>query len=205
MTGTLAPLLTGFALSAALIVAIGAQNLFVLRQGLRREHVGPVVAFCGLADALLIALGVAGAGAILGAMPGLTRGLALAGAAFLAWYGAKALRRTLAPAAVAAAGGGGLSLGRALAATAGFTLLNPHVYLDTVLLMGAAGSAQPAAARPLFVAGAMTASFAWFATLGYGARLLAPVFTRPSAWRVLDGVVGVTMLALAASLVAGAG
>jgi L-lysine exporter family protein LysE/ArgO len=205
MTDSLAPFLTGFALSAALIVAIGAQNLFVLRQGLQREHVGPVVLFCGMSDAILIALGVAGAGAFLEAMPGLTRGLALAGAAFLTWHGTMALRRTFAPSAMQAGGGGGLTLGRALSATAAFTLLNPHVYLDTVLLMGATGAAQPLAARPFFAAGAMTASFAWFAALGYGARLLVPVFARPAAWRVLDAIIGVTMLALAASLLARTG
>jgi L-lysine exporter family protein LysE/ArgO len=131
--------------------------------------------------------------------------MTLAGAGFLACYGVMALARTAAPAPVAVADGGGLTLGQALAATAAFTLLNPHVYLDTVLLMGAAGSAQPPDARPLFVAGAVAASFAWFAALGFGARLLAPLFVRPGTWRVLDGVVGGTMLALAGSLVLGLG
>ncbi|UIJ44272.1 LysE family transporter [Sphingomonas cannabina] len=200
MTNGISPFLTGFALSAALIMAIGAQNLFVLRQGLKREHVGAIVLFCGGADALLIAAGVGGVGAVLAAIPQLTKALAFAGAAFLGWYGVKALRRMAAPDAMVVAGGGGLTLGRAIAATAGFTFLNPHVYLDTVLLMGAAGSAQPADLRPLFVAGAVTASFAWFAALGYGARLLAPLFARPAAWRVLDALVGATMLALAGSL-----
>lgn len=201
MTSSLSPFLTGFFLSAALIMAIGAQNLFVLRQGLRREHVGPVVLFCGSADALLIAAGVGGVGAFLAALPQLADGLAVGGAAFLAWYGIKALQRLAAPDAMVVGGGQGLTLGRALAATAGFTFLNPHVYLDTVLLMGAAGSAQPAALRPLFVAGAVTASFTWFAALGYGARLLEPLFAKPASWRVLDAIVGVTMLSLAASLV----
>ena len=196
------PFLTGFLLSAALIVAIGAQNLFVLRQGLRREHVGPVVLFCGTADALLIGAGVAGVGAFLTALPRLTTLLALGGAGFLGWYGVQALRRMAAPGAMEVAGMGEASLARALLATAGFTLLNPHVYLDTVLLMGAAGAAQPDAARPAFVAGAALASFAWFAALGYGARLLRPLFARPAAWRVLDAGVGIVMLALAASLVA---
>ncbi|MFO1140801.1 MAG: LysE family transporter [Amaricoccus sp.] len=201
MTSGISTFLTGFALSAALIVAIGAQNLFVLRQGLRREHVGAIVLFCAGADALLIAAGVAGAGALLAAVPHLGGLLALTGAAFLGWYGVRALRRATTSGAMAVAGGAGLTLGRAIAATVGFTLLNPHVYLDTVLLMGAAGSAQPAGARPLFVAGAASASFAWFAGLGYGARLLAPAFARPAAWRLLDALIGVTMLALAASLV----
>ncbi|MBS0561937.1 MAG: LysE family transporter [Proteobacteria bacterium] len=202
MSNALPVFLTGFALSAALIVAIGAQNLFVLRQGLRREHVGPIVLFCGAADAVLIAAGVAGLGAALAAVPQLARLLAGAGAAFLGWYGLKALRRIGAGETMAAGADGGVTLGRALAATAGFTLLNPHVYLDTVLVVGAAGSAQPAALRPLFVAGAAAASFAWFASLGYGARLLAPLFARPAAWRVLDGAVGIVMLTLAAMLAA---
>jgi L-lysine exporter family protein LysE/ArgO len=195
------PFLAGFALSAALIMAIGAQNLFVLRQGVRREHVGPVVLLCGSADALLIVLGVGGVGAFLAAVPQLTRAMAWGGAAFLGWYALKALRRAAAPDATPAGVPGEATLARALAATAGFTFLNPHVYLDTVLLMGAAGSAQPEAARPLFVAGAVLASFTWFSALGYGARGLAPLFARPAAWRALDALVGVIMLALAASLV----
>lgn len=200
MTDIFAPFLSGFLLSAALIMAIGAQNLFVLRQGLKREHVGPVVLFCGSADALLIVVGVAGVGAFLAAVPQLTLFLTIGGAAFLGWYGFKALRRMAAPEAMAVASNGSISLGGAMAATAGFTFLNPHVYLDTVLLMGAAGSAQPAALRPIFVAGAVSASFTWFAALGYGARLLVPLFARPTAWRVLDAIVGITMLSLAASL-----
>lgn len=202
MTSPITPFLTGFALSAALIVAIGAQNLFVLRQGVRREHVGAVVLFCGGMDGLLVVLGVAGVGAALAAIPELTLALTFGGAAFLAWYGLVALRRMARPDAMRLVGGDRLSLGQALAAAAGFTLLNPHVYLDTVLLMGAAGSAQPAPARPLFVAGAVVASLSWFLALGYGARLLAPLFARPAAWRVLDALVGATMLALSASLLA---
>lgn len=200
MTNMFAPFLSGFLLSAALIMAIGAQNLFVLRQGLKREHVGPVVLFCGSADALLILAGVAGVGAFLAAAPQLTLFLTIGGAAFLGWYGLKALRRMAAPETMAVASNGSISLGGAIAATAGFTFLNPHVYLDTVLLMGAAGSAQPAALRPIFVAGAVSASFTWFAALGYGARLLVPLFARPMAWRVLDAIVGITMLSLATSL-----
>lgn len=197
----LLPFTTGFLLSGALIIAIGAQNLFVLRQGLRREHVGAIVLFCGTADALLIAAGVAGVGAFLTALPQLTTLLALGGAGFLGWYGVQALRRMAAPDSMAVMAAGETTLARALIATAGFTLLNPHVYLDTVLLMGAAGSAQPEATRPVFVAGAALASFSWFAALGYGARLLRPFFARPSAWRVLDAGVGLVMLTLAASLV----
>ncbi len=197
----LSPFVTGFLASGALIVAIGAQNLFVLRQGLRREHVGAIVLFCGAADALLMSAGVGGVGALLGAAPMLRLALALGGAGFLGWYGVGALRRMAAPGAMRVSAAGGVSMGRALAATAGFTFLNPHVYLDTVLLLGTLGGALPPALRPVFVAGAATASFMWFAALGYGARLLRPVFERPASWRVLDALVGTVMLSLAASLI----
>ena len=202
MTNILSPFASGFFLSAALIMAIGAQNLFVLRQGLRREHVGAIVLFCASADALLIAAGVGGVGAFLAAIPQLTKALTAGGALFLVWYGVKALRRLAAPDAMVVGDGQSVTLGRALASTAAFTFLNPHVYLDTVLLMGAAGSTQPAALRPIFIVGAASASFAWFAALGFGARLLKPIFVRPAAWRILDAFVGSVMLTLAASLIA---
>jgi L-lysine exporter family protein LysE/ArgO len=204
MTIFLPAFLSGFALSAALIMAIGAQNLFVLRQGLRGEHVGAIVLFFGLSDAILIVAGVGGMGAFLSAAPQVTTVLALGGAAFLAWYGIAAFRRMAAPSAMTAAAGSSLSLGRAMATGAAFTFLNPHVYLDTVLLMGTAGSSQPEDVRSFFVLGAASASFAWFAALGYGARLLQPVFGRPAAWRILDAVVAAVMLSLAASLLVGA-
>lgn len=197
--------ITGFATSAALIVAIGAQNLFVLRQGLRHEHVAPIVLFCGCADALLIVIGVSGVGAILGALPQLTTLLTLAGAAFLTGYGVMALRRMTATSNAALNETKSRTLTQALATTAAFTFLNPHVYLDTVLLLGTVGSAQPVPLRPLFAAGAAAASFTWFAALGFGARLMKPIFTKPAAWRLLDLSVGLTMLALAASLVIHAG
>jgi L-lysine exporter family protein LysE/ArgO len=191
----------GLGLSLGLIVAIGAQNAFVLRQGLRREHVGSVVLFCAAADALLIGAGVLGMARALGANPGLARALALAGAAFLAAYGVRALRRALQPHRLQAApGGAGLGRSAAVAQAAAFTLLNPHVYLDTVLLVGSIGAQQPPALRGWFVAGASAASLGWFALLGFGARLLAPWFARPRAWQVLDVLIGLTMLSLAALL-----
>ncbi|MCF6371366.1 LysE/ArgO family amino acid transporter [Rhizobium halophilum] len=195
------PFVSGFALSAALIMAIGAQNLFVLRQGLKGEHVGAVVLFFSLSDALLIAAGVSGVGVFLTALPHLATILTVGGALFLAWYGITALRRMTSTNAMSVTATERLSLGRAMVMGAAFTFLNPHVYLDTVLLMGAAASAQPEASRRFFAVGAATASFTWFAILGYGARLLQPVFTRPVAWRILDAVVGIVMLSLAASLV----
>jgi len=192
---------TGFALSATLIIAIGAQNSFVLRQGLRREHVVAIVAFCALADLALISAGVAGLAKVLGRAPSLTLALTIAGTLFLMWYGLRAVRRAFQPQALRAAGVARQSLRGAVAQAAAFTFLNPHVYLDTVLLMGSVGARQPADARLWFVGGAALASGAWFTALGFGARLLAPLFSRPRAWQVLDILVGATMLALAASLV----
>ncbi len=200
MANLLAPFFMGFVSSAALIIAIGAQNLFVLRQGLRREHVVPIVLFCSCADALLIIAGVAGVGALIGAAPHFRMLLTLGGSAFLFWHGVTALRRLSAANRIEIGGANGLTLRRAIALTAGFTFLNPHVYLDTVLLLGTIGSAQPAASRPIFAIGAISASASWFVALGFGARLLKPLFTRPAAWRALDAIVGVTMLALAGSL-----
>jgi L-lysine exporter family protein LysE/ArgO len=192
----------GLALSLGLIVAIGAQNAFVLRQGLRREHVAPVVLFCALADALLITAGVMGMAQALGERPGLAKALALAGAAFLAWYGWQALLRARhASRLQAAEGGAGLSRSAALAQAAAFTLLNPHVYLDTVLLVGSIGAQQPAGLQGWFIAGSSIASLGWFTALGFGARGLAPLFARPRAWQVLDGLIGLTMWTMSALLV----
>jgi L-lysine exporter family protein LysE/ArgO len=192
---------TGFALSATLIAAIGAQNSFVLRQGLRREHVLAIVAFCAIADLVLISAGVAGLAKVAGHAPILTMTLTIGGTSFLLWYGLRALRRALQPQALRAAAGARVSLRGAVAQAAAFTFLNPHVYLDTVLLMGSIGARQPADSRLWFVGGAALASGAWFTTLGFGARLLAPLFSRPRAWQVLDILVGMTMLALAGALV----
>jgi L-lysine exporter family protein LysE/ArgO len=194
--------LQGLLLGLGLIVAIGAQNAFVLRQGLRREHIGSVVLFCALADAVLIGAGVMGMGQALGQSPLLARALALAGALFLAVYGCRALGRACRPGRLEAAAGS-KQLGRAavLAQAAAFTLLNPHVYLDTVLLVGSIGAQQPSALRGWFVLGASSASIAWFALLGFGSRRLAPLFARPRAWQVLDGLIGLTMFVLSAMLV----
>jgi L-lysine exporter family protein LysE/ArgO len=192
----------GLVISLGLIVAIGAQNAFVLRQGLRREHVASVVLFCAVSDALLITAGVFGMAQALGDRPQLARALALAGAAFLAWYGWKALQRLRQIDRLQAAPGGeALSRGAAVAQAAAFTLLNPHVYLDTVLLVGSMGAQQPAPLQIWFVAGASVASALWFGALGFGARWLAPWFARPKAWQILDGLIGLTMWLLAALMV----
>jgi L-lysine exporter family protein LysE/ArgO len=160
-----------------------------------------IVAFCALADLALISAGVAGLATVLGSAPILTMALTIAGTLFLLWYGLRALRRALQPRSLRAAGSMRVSLRGAIAQAAAFTFLNPHVYLDTVLLMGSIGARQPADSRLWFVGGAALASGAWFAALGFGARLLAPLFSRPRAWQVLDVLVGATMLALAAALV----
>lgn len=192
----------GMLLGLGLIVAIGAQNAFVLRQGLRREHVGSVVVFCALADALLITAGVLGMAQALGERPALSQALALGGAAFLAVYGWRALQRARQVSALDVTTTGlRLSRGAALAQAAAFTLLNPHVYLDTVLLVGSIGAQQPAPLQGWFAAGASSASLLWFGALGFGARWLAPWFARPRAWQVLDALIGVTMWVLSAMLV----
>lgn len=194
--------LTGATLGLTLIVAIGAQNAFVLRQGLRREHVGAIVAFCALADALLMVAGVAGLAQVLGKRPLLAWWLTAGGASFLLLYGLRALWRAARPGTLQAADGqASITLAQALAQTAAFTLLNPHVYLDTVLLVGSVG-AQMGDARWWFAGGAALSSVLWFSALGYGARWLAPVFAKPRAWQVLDGVIGLVMLLLAGMLVA---
>jgi L-lysine exporter family protein LysE/ArgO len=192
---------TGFALCATLIIAIGAQNAFVLRQGLRREHVLVIVAFCALADLLLIGAGVAGVAQVLGQAPRLTLALTAGGTLFLTYYGIRALSRACKSSAMSVTEGTtSISLRNAVAQAAGFTFLNPHVYLDTVLLMGSIGARQPSDLRFWFVGGAAAASGAWFTTLGFGARLLRPVFRTSRAWKILDTLVGITMLVLASSL-----
>ncbi|WP_240675501.1 LysE/ArgO family amino acid transporter [Cellulomonas endophytica] len=201
MPPTLLAALSGLGLGLSLIVAIGAQNAFVLRQGLRREHVGAVVAVCAVSDAVLIAAGVAGAGAVVSAHPGVLTAVRLGGAAFLAAYGLLAARRALRPQVLDTAEGTGRTpLRTTLATVLALTWLNPHVYLDTVVLLGSIAQGHPGR-QGWFAAGAVLGSVAWFSALGWGARLLRPVFARPGAWRVLDGTIAVVMLALAASLV----
>jgi L-lysine exporter family protein LysE/ArgO len=194
--------LQGLALSLGLIVAIGAQNAFVLRQGLRREHVASVVFFCAITDALLIAAGVLGMAQALGDRPMVAHALALAGAVFLAAYGWNALRHALQQNSLFAHDeGDGLTWAAAMAQAAAFTLLNPHVYLDTVLLVGSIGAQQPADLQAWFVAGASSASLLWFCALGFGAQWLAPLFAKPRAWQVLDILIGLTMWVLSGMLV----
>ncbi len=193
--------LAGFGLGFSLILAIGAQNAFVLRQGLRRAHVLPVVLTCAISDAVLIAAGVAGFGALAEAVPGLDLWMRIFGAAFLIWYGGRTLRAAWRGGQALTAGEGAQSLRAALLTCLALTWLNPHVYLDTVVLLGAVSAQYDD--RLAFALGAMTASFVFFFSLGFGARALAPVFARPRAWQVLDVVVGLTMWAIAAKLLLG--
>ncbi|WP_171904863.1 LysE/ArgO family amino acid transporter [Hoeflea olei] len=197
----LAPALSGLLLGGSLIVAIGAQNAFILRQGLIRQHVFVLCLICALSDALLIGLGVAGLGAIIAGSELLIAVVTLGGAVFLAGYALLALKRALSPSALKAASAGPGSLRAAVATCLAFTFLNPHVYLDTVLLVGGLSGRYEGAGRLAFALGAMAASFIWFFGLGYGARVLAPLFARPAAWRVLDGLIALVMAALSASLV----
>jgi L-lysine exporter family protein LysE/ArgO len=198
-----ADIVAGFLSGAVLIIAIGAQNAFVLRQGIRREHVFPVVLVCAAADALLIAVGVAGLGALIRSVPVLMDVARYGGATFLVAYGVAAARRALRPHQLIVDSADGTSLGAALATCLAFTFLNPHVYLDTVILLGSLASQRGDEGRWWFWVGAAAASVAWFFALGYGARLLGPVFSRPAAWRVLDSLIALIMFGLGLSLLTG--
>jgi L-lysine exporter family protein LysE/ArgO len=198
-----AAFLPGFLLGLSLIAAIGAQNAFVLRQGLRQEHVFAICAVCAGSDAILIAAGVAGFGAIVTAVPWLAPVMRYGGAAFLFAYALRSLwsawhnRAALNPSADERK-----SLGATILTCLAFTWLNPHVYLDTLVLLGSISTGY-AGRRLAFALGAITASFFFFFALGYGARLLRPLFAKPKAWRVLDALIGITMLALAVKLAIG--
>jgi L-lysine exporter family protein LysE/ArgO len=196
----LSPFITGFAIGGSLIIAIGAQNAFVQRQGIKREHVFAVALFCAVSDAALIALGVAGLGFLIQRVPGLLVGVTLFGIAFLGLYGLRAARRAAFPAAMEVGAGPPVTLRQALAACAAFTLLNPHVYLDTVILVGSLAAPYSGDQRWAYGLGAASASFAWFFSLAYGARLLTPLFAKPVAWRVLDAIIACIMFAIAAKL-----
>ena len=195
--------LSGLGFGLSLIIAIGAQNAFVLRQGLRREHVLAVVLVCALSDAVLIAVGVAGLGTIVQLAPWLLVVVRIAGAAFLIGYGLLAARRALRPATMQTdAAGEQTALLPVLATVLALTWLNPHVYLDTVVLLGSVAGTH-GDERWAFGVGAALGSVLWFSALGFGARLLRPVFAKPIAWRVLDGIIAVVMIAIAVSLLLG--
>ncbi|KXG88029.1 LysE/ArgO family amino acid transporter [Agrobacterium bohemicum] len=195
--------MTGVTMGLTLIVAIGAQNAFVLRQGLRGEHVFAVVFACALSDAILITIGVTAFRQIAAVLPALEPAMRYAGAAFLFWYGAKSLQSALGASNVLAAASGTVtSLGSTLATCLALTWLNPHVYLDTVVLLGTISTQFPGAEKA-FWAGAVTSSFLFFFCLGYGARWLRPIFANPRSWRVLEGVIALTMWLIAIKLLTG--
>ena len=193
------PLLVGFIASFTLIAAIGAQNAFVLRQGIRREHVLPVVALCTVSDIVLISAGIAGVGALINAHPSALNIAKFGGALFLVGYGLLAARRAWRPSSLTPSEAAPTRLIEVLLTCAALTFLNPHVYLDTVVLLGALAN-EHRDERWLFGVGAVTASAVWFVGLGLGARQLAGLFARPLTWRVLDGLIAVMMIGLGMSL-----
>lgn len=193
--------LSGLGFGLSLIVAIGAQNAFVLRQGVRGQHVLPVIAVCAVSDIVLIGAGVAGFGAVVESFPAVLTVARYAGAAFLVGYALLAARRALGSSTlIADAAGASVAVGASVLTCLALTWLNPHVYLDTLVLLGSFASTYATPDRWFLAAGAMLASVLWFGALGYGARRLGPLFARPSAWRVLDSLIAVVMLALAAGL-----
>jgi L-lysine exporter family protein LysE/ArgO len=195
------PFLTGLGASLGLIVAIGAQNAFVLRQGIKREGVLPVVLVCLASDAILIFAGVAGIGALIQSAPALLVVIRWVGAAFLLTYAAFAAKRALRPGILeAATSPRGMTAWTAVLTAAGITWLNPHVYLDTLVLLGSLANAQGSPGKWLFGIGAATGSALWFPLIGFGARGLRGFFAKPASWRILDGCVAVLMLGLAVVL-----
>jgi L-lysine exporter family protein LysE/ArgO len=194
--------LPGFLTMASLIVAIGAQNAYVLRTGLARHHVGLVVAVCAVSDAVLVLAGVLGIGGLVTAHPGLLTVVRWVGAAYLVGFGVLSLRNARHPKALDA-DEAVPSRNGVLATVLALTWLNPHVYLDTVLLVGSLANQHGPGGRWWFAGGAAAASLAWFTALGYGARLVAPLFARPATWRVLDVAIALVMFTIAATLVLG--
>ncbi len=190
----------GFGVGLSLIVAIGAQNAFVLRQGLTRSHVLPIVTVCVVSDAVLILAGIGGIGAILEHAPALITFVRISGAIFLLGYAVFAAKRAFRPQTLAPDHYGNGPRFAAVTMALALTWLNPHVYLDTVVLMGSIANGRGEIGRWWFAAGAITASALWFAALGYGARLLTPFFARPNAWRALDAIIAVMMTILGVSL-----
>ncbi|BBB25917.1 LysE/ArgO family amino acid transporter [Amphritea japonica] len=194
------PFFTGLATSAGLIIAIGAQNAFVLSQGVRREYHWPIAGLCSFIDAVLIVLGIAGMGVLIGQSEVILQIITWGGALFLFWYGANALRSALRSEALDLSESQFSGLQSALLTTLALSLLNPHVYLDTLVLLGGIGGRYPEGDRYWFGAGAALFSFVWFFSLSLGARWLAPLFRNPLSWRVLDGLVCIMMWTLAGLL-----
>ncbi|MBB1485875.1 LysE/ArgO family amino acid transporter [Oceanospirillum sediminis] len=200
LSSHLLALIQGLGTSAGLIMAIGAQNAFVLTQGLRRQYHWPIAGICSFFDALLVTVGVAGVGALVSESEAWLMVARLGGAAFLLWYGFQSLRSAMNTNSMGSSTHELTSLRSAILTTLAITLLNPHVYLDTVVLIGSIGGQFPADERPWFAIGAISFSFIWFFSISLGARWLAPLFKKPVAWRVLDASVCIVMWSIAASL-----
>jgi L-lysine exporter family protein LysE/ArgO len=203
MGNVLLAAVAGFGTGLSLIIAIGAQNAFVLRQGIRRDAVAVVVTICAVSDAVLIALGVGGVGVVVGRWPAALTVVGIVGGAFLLCYGFLAARRAFRPSALQVTGETTSNKHQAVLTCLALTWLNPHVYLDTVLLLGSVAAGH-GTLRWEFGLGAAVASVCWFASLGFGARLLRGLFARPSSWRVLDGLVAATMATIGTLLIVGA-
>jgi len=199
-SSALLPFISGFFLGGSLIVAIGAQNAFILRMGLLRQHVFRLCLFCAVSDAILIVVGIAGLGAFVDASPKVFNFIAIAGALFLFAYALMALKRASNPEAMKAANSKQLSLSAALAICASFTWLNPHVYLDTVVLVGGYSAQYEKVDRLYFGIGCVLASFVWFFGLGFGAKYLRKFFEKPVSWQILDAIIAIIMTILAFSL-----
>ena len=193
---------TGFASGLALIIAIGAQNAFVLRQGLKRQNIFAVVLFCAVADAVLIGAGILGLGAVIESVPWLLVVLRFGGAAYLVWFGISSIRRAISPSTLEASGQAKSNLAKAIGTAAALTFLNPHVYIDTVILLGSIGN-QFVNDRWWFWLGASIGSFVWFFGLGYFARVLAPFTSSMRFWRILDSLIAVVMFFIAGYLLFG--
>ena len=195
------PFFNGLATGAALIVAIGAQNAFVLSNGIKRNHILTIVLICSLCDALLIGAGISGVGAVIAGNPLLTKVTLWGGALFLFWYALRSLRSAFTTQKLDQTEPACRSFTAVIGATFAVTLLNPHVYLDTMILVGSIGGRFGGSERLLFAIGAISASFIWFFTLGYGGSKLAPFFQNALSWKILDVMVGLIMITLATTLI----
>jgi L-lysine exporter family protein LysE/ArgO len=201
--GAAVPALQGFAMMLSLIVAIGAQNTFLFRQAIQRSYVTVLVLLFWLSDATLVLVGVSGVGAVVNRLPAVMILIKIGGAVVLFGYAAMALRRMIKGESLDVEGGKRLGLAAAIGTGLALTWLNPHVYLDTVLMIGAVANSHYGSARWWFAAGTLVASLAWFVALGYGARLLRPLFRRPIAWRILDSAIAVIMILVGVRLLLG--
>lgn len=199
----LSSIIEGFAMGAGLIIAIGAQNAFVLKQGIKGEHRSVIAWICALSDALLIISGIAGMGYIFNTHPVITKAVSLAGSVYLAWFSFRCFRSAVKGESMDINGGVSdpLSLKKTVITTLALTYLNPHVYLDTVVMLGGFGAARSPEIRPFFALGAVSASFTWFFTLAYSGKILSPLFKRQVSWRILDTVIGFVMIYITVKLV----